>query len=108
MSVVELPDFEHCFAAHLLLAGFFVGLDALRSREDERAVAVAHSGDFVHALVHAAARLGNALHAFDKRLAVGVVLDSDLECLLDLLPLLVDTRALPVPCFSAMLGVRTV
>lgn len=41
--------------------------------------------DRVRALVHAATRLGNTLHALDDMRAVGVVLENDVEGLFDLL-----------------------
>src|ERR1700722_7051471 len=90
VNVVELPDLKQRFAADLLLASFFVGLDAFGSREDERAVAVADRGDLVDRTVHAATRLRDAARAVDDRFACFVVFENDVEGLADLLALLLD------------------
>ena len=53
---------------------------------------IAHRRDFAETLVHAAARLRDALDAMNVRRALRVVLQDDIERLLDLLAFLFDPR----------------
>src|SRR5437763_16372850 len=81
MGRTPLPDLAEDLAAHAALTRFAVGHESLVGREDRDAHAAEDTGHRIGLGVHAQARLRDAPEAGDRALAVGRVLQLDLQLL---------------------------
>ncbi len=100
----KLPDLKECFAAHIILARLFVGLDTLRSGKDEGAMPVAHMDDLARTLVYATTRFRDTLYPLDEMRPICRVFEGNVERLLDFLTLLLDRG--DISCIFKLFGDR--
>src|SRR5204863_2797187 len=78
-SGAPLPDLAEDLAAHSTLARLAVGHESLVGREDGDAHAAEHAGHVARTRVDAQAGLRDATQTGDRALAVGRVLELDLQ-----------------------------
>src|SRR3989344_8587288 len=89
-DIKVLPNFKKRLAADFFFACFAIGENPFRRREEEGSAAIAHRHNLLRALVHAAPRLRDTLHARYRVYPLVVVLERDVERLLHLLAFLLD------------------
>src|SRR2546425_12020164 len=78
----SLPYVAQNFPANSCLAGFFVGHDSSRSRQDGDSEAAQDAWDVVAAGIDAQARLADSLEVGDHALALRTVPECDLDSVL--------------------------
>src|SRR5690554_6340099 len=99
LSVFRLPDVGEDFPTYALRRGLPVGQEARGRGQDRHAEAAEHLGKVGGLGVHAQARLGHALDASERTLAVRAELEVDRERL-------ADARVLDAPARDVALGLE--